>query len=172
MEILCDVDLKGSEIQNAVTQNLDSAPPNPKQGQKYYNRITDVEYVWNETEWVPLDARKASNIPISALAVNPLDRANHFGSQTVSTISDFTSASTTLIQSLTLKKVSQTIGDGSTKVFTITHNLNTRDIHVDMYDTTTFNVVECDCQMTTVNTITITFATAPTANKYRVVIIG
>lgn len=46
-------------------------------------------YVSDGTRWVPLNARLETNIPISALATNPLDRANHTGTQLANTISNF-----------------------------------------------------------------------------------
>lgn len=55
----------------------------------------------------------------------------------------------------------------------ITHNLNTRDCTVQVVRSTTpWDTVECDVEMTSVNTITLRFASAPTAGEYRVVVIG
>lgn len=56
---------------------------------------------------------------------------------------------------------------------TVTHNFNTRDVHVDVYRTTTpWDSVECDLERTTVNTVDVRFATAPTAGQYRIVVQG
>lgn len=53
----------------------------------------------------------------------------------------------------------------------ITHNLNSRDCIVQLYNATTpWEQVECDVEMTSVNTTTLRFAVAPTAGQYRVVI--
>ena len=63
-----------------------------------------------------------------------------------------------------LKKYSTTIiGDGVKTVFTIEHNLNTEDIIFEMNDGTEPAFID----YTTVdkNSITITFATAPTADE-------
>lgn len=55
----------------------------------------------------------------------------------------------------------------------ITHNLNSRDVCVQVVRATTpWDTVECDVEMTTVNTITLRFASAPTAGEYRIVVIG
>jgi len=52
---------------------------------------------------------------------------------------------------------------------TITHNLGTRDIIIQLYDTVTYETVYSDNVRTTTNTATITFASAPT-NPIRVVV--
>ncbi|MFN2466143.1 MAG: hypothetical protein ABR598_07755 [Candidatus Dormibacteria bacterium] len=69
-------------------------------------------------------------------------------------------------------KFAVTIGDGATTAITVTHNLNTRDVVVAVYDASTNAVVDCDVVMATVNTLTLTFAVAPATNAYRVVVIG
>jgi len=52
---------------------------------------------------------------------------------------------------------------------TITHGLNTRDVNVQLYDTVTFETIFSDVARPTVNTVTVTFATAPT-NPIRVLV--
>lgn len=70
-------------------------------------------------------------------------------------------------------KFAQAIGDGSTTSIVVTHNLNTQDIVVYVYTASgTFVEVNVEIQHTTVNTITLVFAVAPTAGQYRVVVIG
>lgn len=46
------VDLQQNELQNAVIQNLATAPSNPKVGQEYYNTTTNQKLIWNGTAWV------------------------------------------------------------------------------------------------------------------------
>lgn len=71
------------------------------------------------------------------------------------------------------RKFATTIGDGSTTAFTVTHNLGTQDTHIQVRQVANpYGVVECDLAATTTNTSTITFATAPAANAYRVVVMG
>jgi hypothetical protein len=69
-------------------------------------------------------------------------------------------------------KFSANIGDGSTTAITVTHNLGTRDVEVTVYDATGFDEIFADVNHATTNTVIITFATAPTSNQYRVVVIG
>jgi hypothetical protein len=69
-------------------------------------------------------------------------------------------------------KYAASIGDGSSTAITVTHNLNTRDVLVALYDTTTYAEVETDVVHTTTNTLTLNFAVAPASNALRVVVIG
>lgn len=88
---LTSIDMNKLEILNLRIQNLASAPSSPVVGQIYYDTATNCEYTWNGTSWRPKDASKLTDgsIAISALATNPLARANHTGTQTAATISDF-----------------------------------------------------------------------------------
>lgn len=89
---LSDIDLSKNQTLNRRMQQLATAPASPVVGQEYYDTASNQARYWNGTEWVSYDARARSNIPIANLAVNPLARANHTGTQTASTISDFNSA--------------------------------------------------------------------------------
>lgn len=93
-KFLSGIDLTRTEIQNAVIQNLASAPSSPVEGLVYYSTTSHVSYEWNDTAWVARDAAKVADgtIPLSKLATDPLDRANHTGTQLASTISDFNTA--------------------------------------------------------------------------------
>ena len=57
--------------------------------------------------------------------------------------------------------------------FTATHNLGTRDVVVAVYSNSSpYGEVEVDVDHTSTTVVTLTFATAPTAGAYRVVITG
>jgi len=71
-----------------------------------------------------------------------------------------------------VRKYAATIGDGSSTSITVTHNLNTRDVTVVIYDAATYAEVCCDITHTTVNTVTFAFSVAPASSAYRVVIHG
>lgn len=73
-----------------------------------------------------------------------------------------------------LKKYAGTItGDSSKTSFTITHNLGSRDVIIQVYDGTSYDEVIVDVTRTNTNTATIAFASAPaTGTTYKVVVIG
>jgi hypothetical protein len=69
------------------------------------------------------------------------------------------------------RKFSQTLSTSATS-YTITHNLGTLDVHVQVYTVADGSEVIVDNLRATTNTVTLAFNTAPTANAYRVVVIG
>ncbi len=70
------------------------------------------------------------------------------------------------------RKYSATFGDGTSTTFTITHNLNTLDVITQVRDVATGAVSYADIVNATVNTVTVSFSTAPAANSYRATITG
>lgn len=88
-----NIDLAQNQVQNAVMHPLAGAPSSPKPGQFYFNTTNGVGFTWSGTAWRPHDAAALTDgsIPMVALATNPLDRANHSGSQLANTISDLAS---------------------------------------------------------------------------------
>ena len=51
-KVLTDLNMNQNELQNAVIQNLASAPANPVTGQEYFNTTDHKKYLYNGTEWV------------------------------------------------------------------------------------------------------------------------
>jgi hypothetical protein len=70
------------------------------------------------------------------------------------------------------RKFSQTLSTSATS-YVITHNLGTQDVVVAVRAANSpFDIVECDVQATSTTQVTLLFATAPTANAYRVTVMG
>lgn len=67
-------------------------------------------------------------------------------------------------------KYTATVG-GSTSI-TVTHNLGSSDVITQVRQASDNAVVECDITNATTNTVTLGFATAPTASSLKVVVIG
>jgi hypothetical protein len=73
--------------------------------------------------------------------------------------------------SVVVSKYAANVGDGSATSYTITHNLNTRDVIVSVYEATgSYAEVVCDVNHATANTITLLLSVAPTLDQYRVVV--
>ena len=49
--VLIDLNLNRNELQNAVIQNLSTAPSNPIEGLMYYNTNDNIAYIYDGTVW-------------------------------------------------------------------------------------------------------------------------
>ena len=85
---------------------------------------------------------------------------------------DISAVETKLVADSFTKKATANVGNGTNTSFAVTHNFNTRDVVVNVYDNATYDTVEVDVVRTDVNTVTVSFASAPSSNAYRVVVIG
>ena len=74
------------------------------------------------------------------------------------------------IQNIQESTYATSIGDGSATAYTITHNLGSRDVIVQIYDNSSYDTVFADVVRTSSSVVTITFATAPTTNDIRVLV--
>jgi hypothetical protein len=75
-----------------------------------------------------------------------------------------------LTSDITGRVYATSIGDGVATSYTVTHNLNTRDVNVQLYDNSSYDTVYADVVRTSVNVVTIDFGTAPTTNDIRVLV--
>jgi hypothetical protein len=62
IKYLADIDLDGNGLNNAVIQNLSTAPSSPDAGQIYYDTDTNDLNVYNGSGWVQLGATGAGDI--------------------------------------------------------------------------------------------------------------
>jgi len=70
------------------------------------------------------------------------------------------------------RKYVETLGTSATS-YTVTHNLGTTDVLVQVSETASpYAKVETDVELTSTSAATIKFATAPSAGEYKVVVIG
>lgn len=66
---------------------------------------------------------------------------------------------------------SQLVGGAISQI--VTHNLNTRDVQVEVYRATApYDRIDCDVEHTDANNVTLRFLTTPAANAYDVIILG
>jgi hypothetical protein len=74
------------------------------------------------------------------------------------------------------RKFSQIIGNSASTSYTVTHNLGTRNVQVQVYGTElsayAYQTVETDVDRTDANTVVVGFATPPGDNTFSVVVIG
>jgi len=85
---------------------------------------------------------------------------------------DIETLQTQLIADSFTRKAAADVGNGVNFSFALVHGFDTRDVVVNVYDKVTFDTVEVDVVRTDADTVTVTFAEAPAASAYRVVIIG
>lgn len=74
--------------------------------------------------------------------------------------------------SVVVQKKAFNVGDGSSTSIALTHSLGTRDVTVSLQDATSHAFVMTDWVATDANTVTLSFAVAPTSNQYRATIHG
>ena len=75
-----------------------------------------------------------------------------------------------LTSDITDRVYATSIGDGAATSYTVTHNLNTRDVNVQLYDNSSYDTVYADVVRTSVNVVTIDFGAAPATNDIRVLV--
>jgi hypothetical protein len=96
MKFLNNIDLQKNELQNAKVHALATDPSSPVAGQIYFNTADGRLKIYDGASWryasglfANADISATAAIALSKLATDPLARANHTGTQTASTISDF-----------------------------------------------------------------------------------
>ena len=149
-KILADVDLQKNELQNAVIQNLASAPNNPKAGLVYFNTTDKKLYTYDGTQWISGEIyTEGSGIDISSSNVISIDNSVTaatkckitYSAQGLVTAGDDLQASD--IPSLTLSKISD-VTVSAADVNSVTSKIALTDLSIDSgstdylgYDNTT-----------------------------------
>lgn len=95
-KFLNNIDLQKNELRNAKVHALATDPSSPVAGQIYFNTADGRLKIYDGAVWryasglfSNVDISGTAAIALSKLATDPLARANHTGTQTASTISDF-----------------------------------------------------------------------------------
>lgn len=65
----------------------------------------------------------------------------------------------------------QDVGDGVALTYVVTHNFNTDDVMVQVFEKATKHNVQVDVHRSSVNAVTVGFGIVPALNSYRVLVI-
>lgn len=70
-------------------------------------------------------------------------------------------------------KYATSIGNGASTSFVVTHNLGSQDVQVTVREVASpYAIVYPDVELTSTNTCTVYFGSAPSSNAYRVIVVG
>lgn len=150
------------------------------------NTVIDASYVHTDNNYTTTEKNKLAGIEANANNYShPTDGGgSRTGLSGATVLSGITVNTEGHVTGTTTREVSATdvgatqkksfpLGDGSATSFTLTHNLNSRDVVVSIRESASpYAMVITDVEMTTVNTVTVKFAQAPNSGEYTATIIG
>jgi hypothetical protein len=144
--------------------------------QVYVAEGTDAEKVYRQTATITSFTGQTWGIAASggtyiagAGMTESAGTFNVIGGTGITVAADLVSIDTAVV----VRKWTDLIGDGTTTAIVNTHNLGTRAVQVTVRRATTpWDEVIVDNAATTTNTVTTTFATAPTTDQFEIVISG
>jgi hypothetical protein len=156
---------------NIIVLNSNATGPATENGGIEIERGSDPnrQLRWNETTDVwEIEVSDGVFYPISyvtgASPINSIASAD--GSVTVVN----TNGSVDLSVSNNKYSYASTIGNGVATSYTVTHNLNSRDVDVQLYDLTTNETVISDVVRNTVNAVVVSFTNPPATGSIRVLV--
>lgn len=169
------IDLSKNELQNAVIQNLASAPSSPVDGQTYYNTTDKHFYVHLNGSWYQMDGQAGNGITQITGDVTAGPGPGSVAS-TVALVGGVTAANLASAYTARVKKYTATIGNGSLTSITITQATHgcasDRSNTARVSDETSGDQVDCQITYASNGDVTFAFNVAPTTAQYRVVILG
>lgn len=131
-----------------------------------YTDLKDLLIVLNNYQ-VP--AYTPTNLPIP-----PYNIAAFFPGAVWGSITGSITLQTDLVNYVTTRlagtRFAATIGDTVNTSYTVTHNLNSLDVEVEVVEVSSGETVFADVTRSSVNAVVVSFATAPTLNQYRVIV--
>jgi hypothetical protein len=173
LKFLANLDMMQNEIKNLRVESLSSAPTNPVEGQIYFNTTSKTLEIYINGSWKDISSADVTeeelsqNTGASMIGVNAISGING------SNVQEILEGLKTYADSISLKKFTQNIGDGTSTNITVTHNLGTQDVMVIIrQNSAPYSVVNANIEITDDNNVTLKFITAPNVDEYKVVIIG
>jgi len=168
-----------SVADNEITLNNDvTGTPSENAGiEVERGTATNVRIRWNETtdKWQFTNDGSA----YSDLGASPADASETVkGIVELATTAEATAGTDTaravtsagLAAFAAARSFATSIGDGSATSYTVTHNLGTKDVIVQLYDVSTFDTVYADVKRNANNTVLVEFTSAPSSNDIRVLV--
>lgn len=124
---------------------------------------------------INLDGNELKNVRIENVATDPIEKPEgKIIYNTTSKTLKISNGSTWLTLGTGgvsgIQKYIQNIGDGSATGYTISHNLNTEDVTVSLYEGK--KTVFAGIEVLDENSLKVSFSKAPTTNAVKVVVIG
>lgn len=152
-----DVDGTGIGITTAPNGGLDTG-------------VSGLGVVLNPNTGLAVDASGVSTVldPAGGLAVDGT------GIKAVAGLGVTVGADIAIDPMVVARRFAASVGDGAATSIAVTHNLNTRDVQVEVYSTSApYDTVYTGVERTDANTVTLDFgSTPPTSGQYRCVVVG
>jgi len=193
---LAPINMSQLEIQNAVIQQLATAPTTPVTGQFWYLTTDNSIYYWNgtaNTKLATIAATHTQNTDVGTSSATfyingttggtgatikvasgafTLRNAGDTANANLTTNDLAVGGNLTVTGTAPFPRKFVTATHASSTSVAITHNLGTKDITVSVRRIADDLMVETQCVATSTTVATFTFGTAPTANSLSFIITG